>query len=168
MDMRWLLLSLLVACSPDQRPPNGIPDASSHGIDAGPTVCFEPSVMGDVVAGTPDIQDCAIWNSLASMTGNVTMTRTGNDLSMAFAGGITFTGTVTGSSVTMIYYGLHDFEDGCKWRATETLSGTLDPTTCVMMLSYQYVETVEISNGACATPCTGTSNFSLQINPVIE
>ena len=53
VDMRWLLLSLLVACSPDQRPPpNGAPDASSHVIDAGPFVCFEPSVMGDVVAGT--------------------------------------------------------------------------------------------------------------------
>ena len=167
--MRWLLLSLLVACSPDQRPPsNGTPDASSLVIDAAPTVCFEPSVMGDVVAGTPDIQDCAIWNSLASMTGNVTLTRDHTNLSMAFAGGVTFTGTVTGSSVTMTYYGLHDFEDGCKWRATETLAGDLDPTSCVLTLSYQYIETVEISNGACATPCTGTSNFSLQINPIIE
>jgi hypothetical protein len=168
--MRFAWLAVLAACSPESRSQQFfVVDApAQHAVDSGPMVCFEPSVMGDVMAGTPDIQSCAIWNSLAEMTGNVTLTRSGSMLTMAFMGGIAFTGTVTGSNVSLTYYALHDFEDGCKWRATETLTGTLDPTTCVMNLGYAYVETVEVSNGACATPCTGTSNFSLQINPVIE
>ena len=162
-----MVLAAIAGCSPSGR--SGVTaDAASTSDAAGPTECFDPSVMGQVMAGTPDIQVCAIWNSLASMTGNVTLTRDHTNLTMAFGSGVTFTGTVIDRNVMLTYFHLHDFSDGCKWRATETLDGDLDPTSCVMTLSYQYIETVEISNGACATPCTGTSNFSLQINPIIE
>jgi len=136
-----------------------------HG-DSSPAVCFVPSVMGTVAHGPPNIQSCAIWNSVGSMTGDVTLSRTGDNVTMAFATGITFTGTITGTNVMLTYWHLHDFSDGCKWRATETLTGTIDPQSCVMMLSYNYVETVEVSNGACATPCSGTADFSLQITPL--
>jgi hypothetical protein len=37
----------------------------------------------------------------------------------------------------------------------------------VMNLSYRYTETVEISNGACATPCAATGTFALQVMPII-
>jgi hypothetical protein len=163
--MTRFALLLLAACSPSSRTP---PDAAAVVVHdtAMATACFEPSVMGTVIAGPANIQDCAIWNSVASMTGNVTLTRTGDNLTMAFGSGITFAGTVSGSNVMLTYSHLHDFSDGCKWRATETLSGTLDPTSCVMMVSYNYVETVEISNGACATPCSGTADFSLSITPI--
>ena len=70
--------------------------------------------------------------------------------------------------VSLTYFHLHDFEDGCKWRATETLTGTLDDNTCVLALSYKYRESVEVSNGACATPCSGDGSFQLQIVPIIE
>ena len=161
------LLVLLAACSPTSRPGSGaMPDAPPAVHDTPPALCFEPSVTGMTSASAANIQDCAIWNSVGQMTGNVTLTRTGGSLSMAFGSGITFSGTVTGSHVTLTYWHLHDFTDGCKWRATETLDGTLDPASCVMMLSYSYVESVEVSNGACATPCGGTADLSLQITPI--
>ncbi len=160
-----LALAVVAACSPGSRPSTAMPDAPVT-PDVAPAVCFEPSVTGTVTHGTPNIQQCAIWNSVANMTGDVTLTRTGDNLTMAFATGVTFQGTVTGTQVHLVYSHLHDFTDGCQWRATETLDGTLDAQTCVMMLAYNYVETVEVSNGACATPCTGTADFALQITPI--
>jgi hypothetical protein len=160
-----LVLAVLAGCSPTSRPSMATADAPvTH--DVAPAVCFDPSVTGTVSHGTPTIQDCAIWNNVANMTGDVTLTRSGDNLTMAFATGISYQGTVTGTQVHLVYFQLHDFTDGCKWRATETLDGTLDPQSCVMMLSYNYVETVEVSNGACATPCSGTADFSLQITPI--
>jgi hypothetical protein len=163
--MRLLLVLAVVACSPTARP-HGTVDAPASTRDVAAAVCFDPSLSGTVSHGTPNIQQCAIWNSVANMTGDVTLTRTGDSLTMAFSTGVAFTGTVTGTQVHLVYYQLHDFTDGCKWRATETLDGTLDPQSCVMMLAYNYVETVEVSNGACASPCTGTADFSLQITPI--
>jgi hypothetical protein len=160
--------AVVAACSPGPRG-NGV-DASNNGSnthDGAPAVCYEPGVRGKVMAGTADIQDCAVWNSVASMTGDVTLTRTATSLTMAFDTGITFTGTVTGNNVMLTYYQLHDFTDGCQWRATETLSGPMDPATCVMTLSYQYQETVE-SGDLCDSPCTGTADFNLSITPILQ
>jgi hypothetical protein len=160
-----LAFAAVVGCSPTSRPSMGTPDApATHDVAA--AVCFEPSLNGTVTHGTPNIQQCAIWNSVANMTGDVTLTRSADNLTMAFAAGVTYQGTVTGTQVHLVYSHLHDFTDGCKWRATESLDGTLDPQSCVMMLAYNYVEAVEISNGACATPCSGTADFSLQITPI--
>ena len=170
LRLGWLVVSTLAACSPDARTgSNATPDARPALTgDAASTLCYQPSVSGNVMPGVANIQDCAIWNSLSSMTGVVTLMRDQTGLSMAFASGITYTGTVINNNVALSYYALHTFEDGCLWRATETLTGPLDPTSCVMTLAYQYVETVETSNGACATPCSGTSNFTLQIDPIID
>jgi hypothetical protein len=161
--MRMLLL-VLAACAPAR------PDPGGSSIDApivhdapAPSVCYEPSVSGSVMPGMANLQSCAIWNNVANMTGTVTLSRTGEMLAMAFASGVSFAGTIAGTSVTLTNSQLHSFTDGCTWRATETLSGTLDPASCVMTLSYAYNEMVAVSNGACATPCTGTADFSLQI-----
>jgi hypothetical protein len=162
--MRIALVLALAACGPGSR--GGTSDAPNVVHDSTPAACFEPSVTGMTSTSGANIQQCAIWNSVAQMTGNVTLARTGDNLSMTFGSGIAFTGTVTGTHVTLVYWHLHDFTDGCKWRATETLDGTLDPASCVMMLAYSYVETVEVSNGACATPCSGTADFALQITPI--
>jgi hypothetical protein len=163
-----LVLVALAACGPGGRPPSGATPDAAPVHDSAPAVCFDPSVTGTVTAGTANIQTCAIWNSVSKMTGSVTLSRTDSMLTMAFASGPTFAGTISGTSVTLTYAHLHDFEDGCTWRATETLSGTLDPTSCVMTLSYSYVESVSVSNGACATPCTGTADFSLQVTPILQ
>src|ERR1043165_6462959 len=126
-----LVLAVLAACGPGDRPPPSgtTPDAPGVTHDGTPAVCFDPAVAGTATHGTPNIQSCAIWNSVASMQGDVTLTRSGNMLTLAFASGPVFTGTVNGSTVMLVYTHLHDFEDGCKWRATETLTGTLDPTS---------------------------------------
>jgi hypothetical protein len=165
--MRTLLIIAIAACSP-LRPSEGGADAPIVHDAPGPSVCYEPSVTGMVMAGMANLQSCAIWNNVANMTGNVTLSRTGNAVTMAFATGVTFAGTINGTSVTLTNAQLHDFTDGCTWRATETLTGTIDPVSCVMMLSYAYSEMVAVSNGACATPCSGTADFSLQIAPILQ
>jgi hypothetical protein len=152
-----------VACTPAARPepPSGA-DATS--ITA---LCYEPSTSGTATAGASNVDACAIWNSLSQMSGAVTLTRDPTSLTMAFATGVVFSGTVVDRNVMLTYTHLHDFEDGCKWRATETLAGDLDPATCVMTLDYHYMESVEVSNGACATPCSGAGSVSLQIAPIL-
>jgi hypothetical protein len=162
------VVALLGACTPAPRTGDHVDAPPSHQIDSAPMVCYEPAVTGMVMAGAAHIDSCAIWNSLAQMTGDVTVTRAATTMSMAFASGVTFAGTVIDRNVMLTYTHLHDFSDGCKWRATETLNGDLDPASCLMMLSYTYVESVEISNGACATPCAANGSFSLQITPVLQ
>jgi hypothetical protein len=175
--MRSLLLGAvvaIVACGGSSRP-NGSPDAG-HAVDAAltnqdatPMVCYEPSESGMVMPGASSIEDCAIWNNLAEMTGTVTVARTGANISMSFgSGALVYNGTVTGTAVLMTEYALHDFEDGCEWRATETLTGMLDPSSCQLSLLYHYAETVEIDNGDCATPCEADGSFALDIVPVLE
>lgn len=171
-----LVFLAVTACGPGERTDVGAPDAGTPTHDAAPTqpplhdaaqaVCYEPSVTGTVTAGVAHIQQCALWSNADSLQGSVTLTRAGSDLTMAFANGITFTGSVVATHVTLTYSQLHYFDDGCEWRATETLTGTLDPTSCVMTVAYSYVETIAISNGACAIPCTGSANLSLQIAPI--
>lgn len=164
--MRALVLALAAAaCGPGNRAPTSA-DAPPVTSDAAPMLCYSPSTTGMATAGNANIQSCAIWNNVANMSGMVTLTRDHDNLTMAFANGLTFTGTIQGTAVQLQHYELHDFSDGCTWRATETLTGTIDTTSCVMTLSYAYQETVEVSNGACATPCSGTADFSLQITPV--
>ena len=158
-------LVFVVACSPSR--PSQTPDSNQQTIDAAPSLCYEPSTSGTVTPGTSTLDSCAVWNSVSKMSGAVTLTRDPSHLTMAFATGPTFVGTVAARNVNLTYFHLHDFSDGCKWRATETLTGDLDPASCVMTLSYHYVESVETSDGSCATPCTGTGSFSLQIAPIL-
>jgi hypothetical protein len=172
--MRWLaVVAVLVGCDASPRRDLLFVDAQPH-HDAvvAPAVCYAPSETGMVMPGASSVESCAIWNSLAQMSGVVTVARSPQDLTqltMTFGSGpVIYTGTVVNDQVSLTYFHLHDFEDGCKWRATETLTGTLDDSTCVLSLSYKYRESVEVSNGACATPCSGDGTFSLDIVPIIE
>jgi len=130
--------------------------------------CFEPAITGTAMTGNANVQSCAIWNNVARMTGMVTLTRTATTFSLDFATGLAFTGAITGNAVSLTHTEPHSFEDGCTWQSTETLTGTVDPTTCVLSLAYDYEEMVTVSNGACASPCTGMADVSLQITPVVQ
>lgn len=166
-----VIAAVLAACGPAKHAPVGTPDAPRT-VDAmsEPAECFVPAVQGSATTMTVSIESCAVWNNLANMTGDVTLSRTGNDLSLAFTtAGLIFTGTIDGTDVMLTYSALHDFTDNCEWRATETLTGTVDPTTCVMTLSYDYEEMVAVASpDGCDSPCTGTANVSLQITPTIQ
>jgi len=162
-----LVSAVLAACSPSPRAPVGQPDAALVGTDGAPAVCFEPAISGTAMAGNTNVQDCAIWNNVARMTGGVTLTRTATSFSLDFADGLSFTGAITGNQVQLTHVEPHTFSDGCLWQSTETLSGTVDPATCVLTLAYDYAEMVTQSNGACATPCSGHADVSLQITPIL-
>ena len=167
-----LVASALAACGPgSHRPGSSSPDAEQNGDSPAITgECYVPAVEGTAMTAAASIEACAVWNNVANMTGAVTLTRTGQDLTLAFTmTGLTFTGTIVGSNVTLTYSALHQFTDNCEWRATETLTGTVDPTTCVMTLSYDYEEMVAVASpDGCDQPCTGTADVSLQITPSIQ
>jgi hypothetical protein len=141
-------------------------DLSSN-VDATMLACFEPQVSANVNTSGSIVQECAIWNNLSSLMGQVNITRTGSTLTLDFSAGVTFTGTVTGNNVSLTHAQTHTFTDGCLWLATETLTGTLDPTSCAMSVSYAYVESVQTSNGACATPCSASSTVKFSFQPVL-
>ena len=86
------------------------------------------------MTGNANVQDCAIWNNVARMTGTVTLTRTATSFSLDFANGLSFTGAITGNQVPLTHVEPHTFTDGCSWQSTETLTGTVDPATCVLTL----------------------------------
>jgi hypothetical protein len=161
--VRVALVVVLAACSSPKR---AQPDAADVGPDAAPAVCFEPAITGTAATGNANVQDCAIWNNVARMTGSVTLTRTGSSFSIEFGSGLSFTGAITGNQVQLTHVEPHTFSDGCLWQSTETLAGTVDPGTCVLTLAYDYAEMVTQDNGACATPCSGHADVSLQITPV--
>lgn len=120
------------------------------------------------MTGNANVQSCAIWNNVARMTGTVTLERTATTFTMTFSNGLVFTGAISGTTVTLTHIEPHSFTDGCTWQSTETLTGTVDPTTCVLTLRYDYQEMVTVSNGACASPCTGMADVSLQITPILQ
>lgn len=164
-----MLIVVTAACAPSKREVPAQPDAAQLPMhDAAPMVCFDPSITGTAMTGNANVQACAIWNNVSRMTGTVTLARTATTFSIDFANGLSFTGAITGNQVSVTHVEPHTFEDGCLWQSTETLTGTVDPTTCVLALSYAYAEMVTQSNGACATPCAGTANVSLQITPIIQ
>ncbi|MFT3695600.1 MAG: hypothetical protein QM831_20860 [Kofleriaceae bacterium] len=168
--MRWLLLVLVACGSPSRGDDDQVtPDAAPQGSGTA-DICYAPSEQGMVTPGASTVQDCAIWNSLDEMKNQVLVTRNLTSLSMMFDSPVLFAGTVTDGSVDLTYTHLHDFEDGCKWRATEKLVGTLDEGTCKLSLTYTYREMVEDMQGepSCATPCAADGSFALDITPIIE
>ena len=167
-----LSLALFAACGPSGRDPSG-PDAGT-GIDATlphpdgqSALCYDTTTEVEVALQIQIEESCAIWNSLAELSGRATVVRTGTSLSIDFGSGVVFAGTLVNGAVSLVYSHDHTFTDGCGWNATETLAGTLDPTSCNFSLSYDYVESVAINNGACATPCSAQANVQLELKPVI-
>lgn len=74
---------------------------------------------------------------------------------------------VDAAPITVTHVEPHAFTDGCGWQATETLTGTIDPATCALGLSYAYAEMVVTDNGGCATPCSGTADLTFTITPIL-
>lgn len=168
--MRFLVVVAVVVtgCSPSSRTPTDAVQTGSGHADAAPALCFEPAISGTAATGNANVQSCAIWNNVSRMTGMVTLTRTASTFSIDFASGPSFTGAITVNQVSLTHVEPHSFTDGCGWQSTETLTGTVDPSTCVLTLAYDYAEMVVQDNGGCATPCSGHADVSLQITPVVQ
>jgi len=165
-----LSLAVLAACGPGDRG-GSTPDAQ-QAIDATvpdttPAQCYDTVTEVEVALQVQIEESCAIWNSLAELSGRATVTRTPTSLTIDFGNGVVFSGTLVNGAVSLVYAHNHTFTDGCGWKATETLAGTLDPSSCNFSLSYDYVESVAVNNGGCATPCSAQANVQLELKPVI-
>jgi hypothetical protein len=169
MNHRCLLVGLLAACGPGERDGSGNADASVDGVrsDTSSHVCYEQVTQVDAELMVQIEESCAVWNSLADLTGRATITRTGTMLTIDFGGGVTFTGTLLDNAVNLRYEHQHPFTDGCGWKATETLVGQLDPANCNFSLSYDYGESVVTSDGSCASPCSAMADVQIELKPVI-
>jgi hypothetical protein len=163
------------ACGPDGGDGPGTPDAAvvvdatavdALVIDAPPARCYDEPVDVEVDLQAQIVESCAIWNSLGALAGHAVVSRTDATLTIDFGDGVVFTGTVVNDQVDLVYEHQHPFTDGCGWKATETLAGTLDPTSCHFALRYDYVESVVVNNGGCASPCSAQANVTLQLTPI--
>jgi hypothetical protein len=165
-------IALLAACGPSGRDP-GTPDAAAvvdapaPRPDTQAAQCYEQTTEVEVALQIQIQQSCAIWNSLAELSGRATVTKSGTTLTIDFGNNVVFSGTLINGTVNLVYAHQHTFTDGCGWKATETLAGQLDATSCNFTLSYDYVESVVINNGGCATPCSAQANVQLELKPVI-
>ena len=165
-----LMVLVVTACGPDGRDPGTVDAASDAAVahaDAAPMVCYAGPTEVEVALQIQIQQSCAIWNSLAELSGRATVTRGAGTLTIDFGNGVMFSGTLAGNSVNLIYKHQHPFSDGCGWQATETLTGQLDPSSCNFSLSYDYAEMVVMNNGGCATPCSAMADVQLELKPVI-
>ena len=180
---RWLgclLLLLLLACGDDDRLGDvtdrtpvdsgagdaGVRDAFRPRMDFGPPQCLSGTTRVDVQLMVSIEESCAIWNSLDQLAGEATITRSGDMLTIDFGGEVVFEGTISGDSVSLVYRHPHEFTDGCGWEATETLDGAFQ-ADCSLSLSYDYVESVAIDRGFCATPCSAAADVDLILTPLI-
>ena len=168
MSRSWLLIAV-AACGPGDREQTGNPDAGADAArpDSAPIVCYQGATEVDVALMVQIEESCAIWNSLAELSGRATVTRAGTSLTIDFGNSVVFSGTLANNSVSLKYEHQHPFTDGCGWKATETLAGTLDPASCNFSLTYDYVESVVQSDGSCASPCSAMADVKLELKPVI-
>ncbi len=177
---RWLgcLLVFVAACGDDDRlgdrdrapVDSGVTDAARPDFgparDFGPPVCLSGTTRVDVELMVSIEESCAIWNSLDQLAGEATISRTGDTLTIDFGDGVVFEGTISGDTVSLVYRHPHEFTDGCGWEATETLDGSFE-ADCSLSLSYDYVESVAIDRGFCATPCSAAADVDLILTPLI-
>jgi hypothetical protein len=161
-----LALLALASCGPGGRDP-GTPDGSMQTSDTAPRVCYDVVTQVDVVLDIQIEESCAIWNSLSLLSGMATVSRTATAITIDFGDGVVFSGPLINGAVDLVYKHDHTFTDGCGWRATETMRGTLDPIGCTFALDYDYVEAVVINNGGCASPCAANADVTLELNPII-
>ena len=163
-------IAVLASCGPSGRPGDDTEmpsDGSLATPDSGPRVCYDTTTQVEVALTVQIEQSCAIWNNLAKLSGTATVSKTGTTLTIDFGEGVIFSGPLTGTSVTLVYTHDHPFSDGCGWRATETMRGTMDPVACTFALDYDYVESVVQNNGGCASPCAANADVTLDLNPII-
>jgi hypothetical protein len=75
-------------------------------------------------------------------------------ISMEFPDGTFFTGTTDGKTFTATRMQTFPYSDMCMWRATETLSGSIDAADeCRLRATYSYRE-APITPPPCAMACT--------------
>jgi hypothetical protein len=163
---------VLASCGPSGRTPDGDDagqpsDGAMATPDMGPKVCYDTTTQVEVALAVQIEESCAIWNSLSMLSGTATVSKSGTSVTIDFGDGVIFSGPLVGNMVTLVYTHDHPFTDGCGWRATETMLGTLDPMACTFMLDYDYVESVVQNNGGCASPCAANADVTLDLNPVI-
>jgi hypothetical protein len=162
---------LVASCGPTGRTPGDDTETPMDGAmatpDMGPMVCYSTTTQVEVALTVQIEESCAIWNSLSKLAGTATVSKTGTTITIDFGEGVIFSGPLTGNQVMLVYTHDHPFTDGCGWRATETMRGTLDPDACTFQLDYDYVESVVQNNGGCASPCAANANVNLDLNPVI-
>lgn len=169
--LRWVAVAVLLAsCGPSGRPGDDTEmpgDSSMATPDAGAMACYDSVTQVDVALTVQIEESCAIWNSLSKLAGMATVTKSGTTITIDFGEGVIFSGPLTGNSIMLVYTHDHPFSDGCGWRATETMRGTMDPVACTFALDYDYVESVVQNNGGCASPCAANADVTLDLNPVI-
>lgn len=165
-----MMCSLLAACGPGEREgslPDAAADAKGIAPDGQAAQCYSSGTDVEVALEAQIVQSCAIWNSLSELSGMARVSRTGNSITIDFGNGVVFTGTLTMGAVSLVYVHPHNFTDGCGWQAEETLVGQLDPATCNFALTYDYVESVVVNNGGCASPCSAQADVTLDLTPII-
>jgi hypothetical protein len=169
--LRWVsVVAVLASCGPSGRTGDDteMPDDSAMATpDMGPQICYEQVTQVEVALSVQIEESCAIWNSLDKLAGTATVSRSGNTITIDFGEGVIFSGPLTNNMVMFVYTHDHPFTDGCGWRATETMRGTMDPVACTFALEYDYVESVVQNNGGCASPCAANADVTLDLNPVI-
>lgn len=75
-------------------------------------------------------------------------------ITMEFPDGTTFAGETDGKTFTATRTQTFPFQDGCTWRAVETLRGDINAgDECRLRATYSYRE-APITAGLCATACT--------------
>jgi hypothetical protein len=127
--------------------------------------CYTPSESANVTQSNVSVAPCAGWPNITKLTGMATLALGDGMLTLTFASGPVFTGPVTGTDVTLTYTQDHHYNDGCTWRATETLTGSYDATTCDMSLAYAYQEG-PISGFNCFSACNNPpTTADLAITP---
>ncbi|MGE0402114.1 MAG: hypothetical protein AB7T06_35765 [Kofleriaceae bacterium] len=164
------IILALASCGPSGRTPGDdtdVVDAAMATPDMGPHVCYDSVTQVEVALTVQIEESCAIWNSLSKLSGTATVSKTGTTITIDFGEGVVFSGPLTNNSVMLVYTHDHPFTDGCGWRATETMRGTMDPVACTFALDYDYVESVVQNNGGCASPCAANADVTLDLNPVI-
>lgn len=120
------------APEPDPDPDPPVPE---------PCDCSWDNVELDVLL---DVDDCAAW--VTDLRGAAVAV---SDVAASVG---PLSGTVTGDRLDLVYEHDHWFIDGCRWRATERLTGGV--AECSLELEYSYSERA-VSGTYCALPCSG-------------
>jgi hypothetical protein len=167
--LRSLLLCLpLLGCTPNRNDlgpdpvltPTGedlASEADMRGPAPGPDLAYACGEYSAYQARTEGVvrSPCAYdVSKILSIGGDVKTKIRPPTITMEFPDGTTFAGQTDGKTFTATRTQNFPFEDGCTWRAVETLSGSINAADeCRLRASYTYRE-APIMGSSCATPCT--------------
>ncbi len=160
---------MLVACSPGRQPvdvnPDGAQSTDGDMSVAPPDAAAFPQVDLGYLCGRYSAYTAQVngivrspcdydVSKILQIGGEVKTKINPPTISMQFPDGTFFSGTSDGQTFTATRLTDFPYTDGCMWRATETLSGTIDVEhNCTLNANYTYRE-APTSPPPCATPCT--------------